>query len=246
MRLTLRKLAYSDLKVKYRNTFLGPIWMVISLAMGSLGLGFLWSELWNLPKNEVIPSITVGFLTWMFLSGVILESTECYLRQQEIVKNLVLPLMFVPCYVFLKHLISFAHSFLIIIPLLIVYPPSKPLSVLLIIPGLIISSLTIFFVSVLVAIVSLRFRDISPLITTIMPMLFFFSPVLFRVNQLENLKIILFLNPFTYLITLIKDPLLGNNPSVTIWAGATFICLLSLLSLLLLLKFKRKNIIFWI
>ena len=246
MRLILQKLAYSDLKVKYRSTVLGPMWMVLTLAGGSLGLSLLWSELWDLPKHEIVPSVTIGFLTWMFLSGAILESTECYLRQQEIVKNLFLPLLFVPCSVFLRHMISFAHSFLIIIPLLIIYPPRDLLCLILFIPGLMISSLTIFFVSIIIAIVSLRFRDIAPLISSIMPMMFFFSPVLFRANQLESLKIILFINPFTYIITLIKDPLLGNNPPTSIWVGGISLCIFSFFLLVVLLKFKRKNIIFWI
>ena len=42
-------LSWSDLVSRYRRSVLGPIWIVIGIAFGSAGIGFLWSEIFDVP-----------------------------------------------------------------------------------------------------------------------------------------------------------------------------------------------------
>ena len=72
-----------DTRARYRRTVLGPLWIVIGLASGSLGLGLLWSELWNVPAEQIVPSITIGFLVWIFISTTILEGSQPNHRSQH-------------------------------------------------------------------------------------------------------------------------------------------------------------------
>ena len=45
-----------------------------------------------------------------------------------------------------------------------------------------------------------------------MPILFFMSPILFKMDQIADLQWVMWLNPITYFIILIRDPLLGQTP----------------------------------
>ena len=103
-------IAITDLTARYRRTLLGPLWIVIGLALGSLGLGFLWSELWNMPKEDIIPSITVGFLVWIFISTSIIEGAGCLLQDTNTIQNMKLPISFFPSVCLAKQLINFLHS----------------------------------------------------------------------------------------------------------------------------------------
>ena len=63
----LHYIASTDLRARYKRSILGPFWIVLSLGLGSVGLGVMWSFLWGAPLHEMLPSITVGFLIWIFL-----------------------------------------------------------------------------------------------------------------------------------------------------------------------------------
>ena len=126
MRRVILLIAFTDLLARYRRTLLGPLWIVIGLAFGSLGLGLLWSELWNMPKDEIIPSITVGFLVWIFISTSILEGANCLLNDTNSIQNMRLPISFYSLLCLSKQLINFVHSLLIILLVSFVYPPENP------------------------------------------------------------------------------------------------------------------------
>ena len=67
--------------------------------------------------------------------------------------------------------------------------------------------LFLFFTTTLLGILSSRYRDIQPLLAAVMPMLFFLSPVLFRIPASRKISWLIWLNPFTYFIVLVREPL---------------------------------------
>ena len=81
-------ISLTDLRSKYKRTILGPFWIVLGLAAGSIGLGFLWSVLWGVPTAEMLPRITVGFLVWILISGAIVEGSNSLISQEMLIKNI--------------------------------------------------------------------------------------------------------------------------------------------------------------
>ena len=56
-------LAYFDLKLKYRKTYLGPWWVVVGMAISAGVLCLLWSTIFNLDwKNFLGIQIQTGCL----------------------------------------------------------------------------------------------------------------------------------------------------------------------------------------
>ena len=153
-------IAITDLIARYRRTLLGPLWIVIGLALGSLGLGVLWSELWNMPKDEIIPSITVGFLVWIFISTSVIEGAGCLLQDTNTIQNMRLPISYFSLVCLAKQLINFLHSLLIIVAVSLVYPPENIWMTFWVIPGLIIIILFLFIKMTILSILCTRFRDI--------------------------------------------------------------------------------------
>lgn len=239
-------ISFTDLRAKYRRTLLGPLWVVLGLAAGSVGLGFLWSILWNLPTEEILPRITVGFLVWIFISNSIIEGSNSLITQEMAIKNINLPLSFYPLLSLCRQVINFFHSLLIIVILYLIYPPSDYISILLFFPAIIATLLTIFLVTFTLSILSARFRDIPPLIAAVMPMLFFLSPVLFRIQQAESLSWLMWLNPLTYIITILRDPLLGQKPEVIFFVFMGFFTILSYIILAIIVDRKQANIVYWV
>ena len=239
-------ISWTDMRAKYRRTLLGPLWIVIGLAAGSIGLGFLWSVLWDLPREEILPRITIGFLVWIFISTSIIEGSNSILSEDALIKNLSLPISFYPLLCLIRQIINFLHSMLIVLFLYLIYPPEIFLNLLWFFPALILTLINVFLITFCSAILSARFRDIPPLIGAIMPMLFFLSPVLFRIQQAESLSWLMWLNPLTYVITILRDPLLGHRPEMVFFIGMGCMALFLYFSLAMLLKKKITNIVFWV
>ncbi len=58
-----------------------------------------------------------------------------------------------------------------------------------------------------------RFRDIGPIVASIMQIAFFLTPVIWQPEQLGEHAVYLPLNPFFTLIEIVRAPLLGTTPS---------------------------------
>ena len=62
------------------------------------------------------------------------------------------------------------------------------------------------------------FRDLEYTITALMPLFFFITPVLFRVDKLPvSMKIIL-LNPLSYFVEVVRAPVFGEMPNLSAYA----------------------------
>lgn len=209
--------ASGDIRARYRRSFLGPLWLVVGTAIGVLGLGYLWAGIFGLPYGEYVPSLAAGLVTWQMLSGTIAESPTMLVFNAPIIRNLRTPVAFFSLQLVLRHLITFAHNALVVIGVLLIYPPGWSLTPLLAVVGLALVAVNLWWISLLIGMLGARFRDLDPLVKAGMPVLFFLTPVVFRPDHVPVSRSILYLNPLTYFITVIRDPLLGSVPPLFVY-----------------------------
>ncbi len=213
---------------------------------GVAGLGFVWSILLNTDRASFIPALTVGLVLWQLLSGCVLESTSVFIRHAVVIRNLKTPYLIFPLQLLLRQLINFAHNLIVVLLVFIIFPPEASYIQLLAIPGLLLVIGNLFWLIIVLSVLGIRFRDLEPLIAAFMPILFFLSPVIYRPNQLESSQYIAWLNPFSYLITLVRDPLQGIMPPTFIYAVSVTMLLIGWLFSLWLLGHCYRRIAFWI
>lgn len=205
-------LTWSDTKARYKRSVLGPAWLVLGTAIGVAGLGALWSTLLKVDRSTFIPSLTIGLIIWQLISGCVTESTSIYVRNASIVKNLNIPFLFFPLQLICRQLINFAHNLIVILVVLMIYPPKFTEAQFLLIPGFCLLIGNLFWISTLIGLIGARLRDLEPLIGSFMPLLFFITPVIYRPSSLGVNQKFVWLNPFSYLISLIRDPIQGVVP----------------------------------
>ena len=239
-------ISWGDVRARYKRSFLGPLWIVLTLGLGSAGLGILWSVLWNAPLEELLPPVTIGFLVWIFVSSSIVEGSTCFTQNAHMIQNLKLPLCYFPLISYAKQIVNFVHSWLIILIVLIIYPPQWSLTQLWVLPGLALVVIDLFLLVYLFGVLSARYRDIQLLISSIMPLLFFLSPVLFKLKQAEDIAWLILINPLTYLITILRDPIIGEKPDWIMYVPAIFLGLVTFLILLILIHKKHNSIVNWV
>jgi len=238
--------AWGDTKARYRRSILGPFWMVLSTAVSVAGLGFLWSSLLKDDPSKLVPSLTIGLVIWQFISGCILESPSVFVRYAHFIRNIKVSFFIFPLQLLLRQLISFGHNAIVMIVVVLYFIPQLNIVQLLVIPGLLLVLANLCWITLLLAMLGARFRDFEQIIGAVMPLMFFLSPVIYRPSQLAFGQIIVWLNPFSYFITLIRDPITGLVPPPFVYAVMLAALLIGGLFTVYQFGKHRKNIPFWI
>lgn len=238
--------AWSDTKARYRRSVLGPFWLVLGTVIGVVGLGYLWGTLLQEPHHVFVPSLTVGLVVWQFVSGCLVEATLMFVNATAWIRNVRTPYLFFPVQLIIKHLINLAHHAVVVVLVLLIYPPPLSIVQVLVVPGVLLVVANLFWMSTLLGLLGARFRDLNPMVGALMPLLFFLSPVIFRPEHLGLKAHVMWFNPLTYLITLIRDPVQGVVPAWWIYGVAVGGFFVGLLVLMGLLNRTIHRIAFWV
>lgn len=239
-------MALSDVRARYKRSVLGPLWLTLGTAAGSAGLGLLWSELLKVEAKSFVPTLTAGLILWQLISGVITESSSLYGRQAAIIRNLSLPLMIHPLQLLFKHLINLVHNAPVYLLVALVLSVPLTANTLWFLPCLLLVALNLFWMCMVVSLLGARFRDLEYIIAAVMPLLMFVSPVFYRPNYLPFSQSILWANPLSHLIEIIRYPLLGSPPPTFVVQTNLAMLLVGSSFALWLFNKKRDRIAFWV
>ena len=239
-------LSLSDLKARYKNSILGPLWISLGTGIFIFGLAIIWGELFNKDRSNFVPSMAVGMLMWHFISSCLYESTTIFVNKSSVIKNINLPLFIYPLQIVIKQLINFAHNFVIYIIIFFIYDIQTGLNIFYFIPLMILFLINMLWITLLFSIVGSRFRDFTFVISSILPLLFFLTPVLYSPSDLNFLRPALWLNPFSHFISIIRAPLIGSNIELDSLIFCLIFMVLGWIMTIYLFNRTRDKIIFWI
>jgi ABC-type polysaccharide/polyol phosphate export permease len=207
-------LGTNDIRQRYRRSSLGQFWITASLAVLVIGLGVLYSAIFNQPIHEYLPYVATGFVVWSLISGMITEGCTTFLEAEGYAKQLTLPLSVYVLRTLFRVLFTFAHNMIIVPVVWLIFLVPIGWAFLLFIPGLFLVALNGLWMMLLIGTLSTRFRDLPQIISSVMQVIFFLTPIMFRSDQLPTAgRIAMQLNPFAALLSLVRDPLIGRVPT---------------------------------
>lgn len=238
--------AWGDTRARYRRSILGPFWIVLSTAVSVAGLGFLWSILLKEDASRLVPSLTIGLIIWQFISGCILEASSTFIRNAHFIRNMLVPYFIFPMHLIMRQVINLVHNLLVAIVVFMFFPPHLGFAQWLIVPGILLVLGNLCWIVLLLAIFGARFRDIEQIIGAAMPLFFFLSPIIYRSDQLGSYENIAWLNPFSYLLSLIRDPIIGITPPAFVYELALGSILIGGIVTLYQFGKRRGQIAFWV
>lgn len=238
--------AWGDTRARYRRSVLGPFWLVIGTAVGVAGLSFLWSGLLKVDRATFIPTMTIGIVVWQLISGSVIESPSAFTRNAAVMRNLKTPYLIFPLQLLLRQLINFAHNLVVVLVVLIVFPPPLGIVQLLVVPGLLLLVGNLLWIAILFGMLGARFRDLEQTVAVLMPLMFFLSPVLYRPEQVGIMEQFVWMNPFSHMISLIRDPIQGLVPAPFIYLTSAGLLLVGWTAALWLYGRRHSRIPFWI
>jgi ABC-type polysaccharide/polyol phosphate export permease len=240
-------LALLQIKNQYRRSVMGTAWIVINNAALICGLGFIFANVQGIPLSDFFPSLTIGLLTWFYLSSCLTCGAANFKALKFLVAEPHLGKFITVIYGLISEFLVFAHS-LILIPIIIFVSAADFYVNLNLIIGFIILAFNLFALSTILSIISLRYQDFESIIKSFLQLAFYATPIVWDARFIEGSTLALFLkfNLFNYYVDLIRSPILHGvfhqkTILVTITSGLVLLTLA-----ILMLGASSKKISTWI
>jgi ABC-type polysaccharide/polyol phosphate export permease len=239
-------LGWNDIRQRYRRSTLGPWWITISMGLFIVLLGLIYSKLFDQDIAFYLPYIALGMITWGFISNTIIESCNSFIDGTGIIKQIRLPHSLFPIRMIWRSLIVFLHTAVAFIPIALFFRLDLGVGALMALPGLALVVANQIWLSIVIGIVSTRYRDVPPLVQTIIPISMFATPIMWPASALKNARYVADLNPFYHLIQLVRAPLLGEQAALESWIVVGSMCIFGYALAAALLTIARKRLVYWL
>ena len=84
--------AFNDLRIRFRRSMLGPIWITLSMAIMIGTMAFVFSTLYNQDINKTLTYIATGLIFWSLLTSCITEGSSAFIDNGNYISNVQSPL----------------------------------------------------------------------------------------------------------------------------------------------------------
>ncbi|OYW27389.1 MAG: hypothetical protein B7Z44_12540 [Caulobacter sp. 12-67-6] len=231
---------------RYRRSLLGPVWMASTTLATAFSLAIVFGSIFGGDAKDNLSFIMIGVVGWSITGGILPEIANTFVNAAGVMQVRSLPLSFHAFQQMSKIFINFMHQvvglWLVLMLMKLAVVPHWTLLV-----NLPIALLTGLFVSIPLGMVSVRFRDINYMVGFIAQSLFMLTPVFWRRSQVpETMRWIVDLNPFSHLLEIVRQPLMGAAaPIHDVNASLAFLGVAALLTLISL-TLVRTRVVFWL
>lgn len=242
-------MALADIRRRYRRTVIGPFWTTLSLAIFVTSMGLLFSVLWKIDIKSFLPYFASGFISWTFVSCIITEGCSTFITMEGLLKQVPLELSCCSMLVVVRNFWIFLHQIVIYIIIAFIFHVPFTSSTWLVLPAFFLLFFTGIWVSMLLGAFCARYRDVQQVVTSLLQISTFVTPIFWPEHQLGgSMKAYLLVNgnPLYHYVSLIRQPLLGNAPHLLSWIVVTLITFSGWLATLWIISKKRRQLVFWL
>lgn len=228
-------LIWRDLKVRYRQTFLGVAWVVLQPLLMTLVFTIFLSKLGHF-QSEGVPYplfAYAGLLPWMFFSNSVSTCSSSLLSNSYIITKVYFPRLIIPAAIVGVRLVDFLVASSVLMVLMLFYGVGLGRSLLML--PVLIAETTLFSLAVgsWFSALNVRYRDVGTLLPVLIQLWMFASPIIYPSNQVpERWRTIYALNPLVGIVEGFRASFLGlafNWSAIAISGLITLILLISVI-----------------
>ncbi|KVR77787.1 MULTISPECIES: ABC transporter permease [Burkholderia] len=239
-------LGWHDIRQRYRRSVIGPFWFTLSTAIMVIVLGALYSTLLHQEIKDYLPYLAVGLVLWQYLSTVANEGCNAFIGSAFMIKQIRIPLTIHACRIVWRNFVIMLHSFPVVVVLLIVFGHWPTWEFLLVPLGLFLLLLHGVWISVTLGILCARFRDIPPIVTNLIQVVFFFTPVMWSPEILKDRAWVAEYNPLYHLMEIVRAPITGRPMHWESWVWSVAMLVAGLAFSQFLMRRTRNRVPYWL
>ncbi|CAE6845110.1 ABC transporter permease [Paraburkholderia domus] len=233
-----------DLKGRFRSSILGPLWILINLSATMGAVGIIFGRLFHQPMQDFLPFLTLGLAIWGFMTSALTEGASSFVHAEGYIKQFSFPKVTYLYRAMVPYMVVFSVGLLVFFVVAIAYGRQFTLGSLWAIPGFLVFTLINFFHLIIVAHVGARYRDLPHLLTGLIQIAFYVTPVMYTVDMLKarGLGFVYMMNPLYYLIEIIRYPLMNGAapPTEVVGLALGYGALVGIIAIIVIKKMSAR------
>lgn len=200
--------AWRDIKVRYKQTALGVLWVIFQPLVSTLIFTVFFGRLAKIPSYDMPYSLFVlsGLIFWNYFSSTLTSASSSMVVNEGIIKKVYFPRMILPLASAVTGLVDFTINLimLFIFAIALGYYPSP--WILLVLPlSIIITIMTASGLGFFLSSVNVKYRDVNYIIPFFIQLLLFVSPIIYPLAIVSDTnKTIMAINPMTSVVESIR------------------------------------------
>lgn len=226
-------LTWRDVKVRYKQTFLGAAWAIIQPLLTMIIFSLLFGRLAGMPSDAIPYPIFAfgGLLIWTFFSNSVTNSGNSLVGSSNLITKIYFPRLIIPAGAVAAGLVDLALAFVIQIALMIYYGVHVTWAITMLPVLVLLATLLALGVGMWLSALNVKYRDVRYAIPFVIQLWMFASPIIYPVSMLpEKWRWVLMLNPLTGIVQNFRIALFGTLPfdwkSLGVSALITFVVLI--------------------
>jgi len=235
-----------DVRLRYRGSVIGPFWITLSLGIMVGAMGLIYAKLFNQDIESYLPFLTSGIIVWTFIAGLVNEGCQTFISMQGVIQAVPLPFSIHAYREVTRNFIILAHNLVILPPVMIFFHVGFSWRLLEVIPALVLLAINGVWVAMLFGIASARFRDVPPIVQTVVSIAFFVTPVFWPAASLGRWQSLAELSPLFAAVDIVRSPLLGHATAAYSWSIMLGITVLGCSASFLLFSRFYTRIAYWV
>ena len=213
-RLLIHSLVARELKARYRGSVLGFFWSFVNPVLLLLTYWLVFTFMLPAVRSPDVEPYFVflfcGILPWAWFNSAILEASGVLIAGGNLLKKVLFPAEVLPIVTVLANMVQFLLGLPILLAVLAATGHLAPSALLLPLPVLVQLLLTLGL-ALLVSALTVHFRDIQNILSHLLHVWFFATPVLYVLPPSGTLRTVLRFNPMSHVIISYQEMLFRGH-----------------------------------
>ena len=208
-----------DFKTMYKQTILGPLWIIINPLLTTLMFTVVFGNIANI-STDGMPQIVfymLGTTVWTYFSSCLTKTSSTFTGNAAIFGKVYFPRLVIPISTVISGLINFGVQFLMFLGFMAYFmikgSPIEPNLWILITPLLLVqlAALALGF-GIIISSMTTKYRDLAVLVTFGVQLWMYATPVVYPASQIGGkLKTLMMLNPVSPIVESFRYAFLGSG-----------------------------------
>lgn len=207
-------LAWRNVKVRYKQTVLGIAWALIQPVFSMIVFTVLFGKFAKLPSDGVPHPIFYfsALLPWTYFAGTLTFSGNSLVNDHNLITKVYFPRAILPASAALSGLVDFCIGWVLLLGMLAYYQ-IFPTWQMLLWPLLVVLLLALSIgVSLILAALNVKYRDVKYVVPFAIQFLLFATPVIYPISMIpERYQPFLALNPLSGIIETFRASLIPHR-----------------------------------
>jgi len=222
-------IVWRDVKVRYKQTAIGVIWVILQPLLTMLVATIFFGRLAKLPSQGLPYSVFVfaAVVPWSYFASALTNTTNVVVDNQRVITKVYFPRLILPFSATLSGLVDFSIAFVVLLIFTFAHGIKPTFTILLFPFFLLLAILTVLGVGLWLAALNALYRDVRYLIPFIVQFWTLASPVYYSSSMVpERYRWLYGLNPMAGVIDGFRWALTGTGhaPTATLIASTIMVC----------------------